>query len=275
MEYRLTPGRFQIGNFSLYYERAGGGPTLVFLHGLGGNHLSWWQQVPFFMRWFDCITVDQRSFGLSPDPEGFFNSAHSSDLGALMDELQIEKAVLIGQSMGGWTIVGYALEHPERVAALVMADTPGGILSPASAQMMPRAQASSPLPVTAVAPIGSLPTYARDYFDRRPEMAYLYDSLRILGARPPEDAIIRIGAIRHDPARVRERLTMPVLCIEGEDDILIPPAMIREVVQMLPNARLALVPRCGHSVYFENPEVFNQLVLDFVREIGFAPALIR
>jgi len=111
-EARLIPGRIPIGKFQLYYERAGSGPTVVFLHGLGGNHLSWWQQVPYFMRWFDCITVDQRSFGMSPDPDGSFCDAHPSDLGALLDHLKIDKAVLVGQSMGGWTIVGYALEHP-------------------------------------------------------------------------------------------------------------------------------------------------------------------
>ena len=130
MEYRITPGRLEIGKFSLYYERVGAGAPIVFLHGLGGNHLSWWQQVPYFMRSFECITVDQRGFGLSSDPDDLFNRAHASDLGALLDHLKIDKAVLVGQSMGGWTIVGYALEHPERVAAMVMADTPGGIFTP-------------------------------------------------------------------------------------------------------------------------------------------------
>ena len=49
MEYRITPGRLEIGKFSLYYERVGAGAPIIFLHGLGGNHLSWWQQVPYFM----------------------------------------------------------------------------------------------------------------------------------------------------------------------------------------------------------------------------------
>ena len=53
----------------MYYEVHGEGPWLAFAHGAGGNHLSWWQQVPYFMRWFECVTVDQRGFGLSPDPE--------------------------------------------------------------------------------------------------------------------------------------------------------------------------------------------------------------
>ncbi len=95
--------------------------------------------------------------------------------------------------MGGWTIVGYALEHPERVAAMVMADTPGGIFTPEMDAMMERIRAGGRGPLEAVA-IGSLPTYAKDYFARHREMAYLYDSLLILGARPPADAMNASGA---------------------------------------------------------------------------------
>src|SRR5215469_15468456 len=170
MEYRITPGRVEIGKFTLYYERVGAGAPIVFLHGLGGNHLSWWQQVPYFMRSFECITVDQRGFNLSPDPDGVFNQAHSSDLAALLDHLKIGKAVLVGQSMGGWTIVGYALEHPERVAALVMADTPGGIFTPEMDALMEKIRSGGRGPLQA-ASIGSLLTYAKDYFARNRELA--------------------------------------------------------------------------------------------------------
>ena len=82
---------------------------------------------------------------------------------------------------------------------------------------------------------------------------------------------MRIGALRYDPGRVRERLTMPILCVEGEEDALIPPAAIRELARALPDGRLAMVPGCGHSVYFEHPAVFNHIVLDFLRGIGYAP----
>lgn len=266
MEYRITPGALQIGKFSLYYERVGAGPPLVFLHGLGGNHLSWWQQVPYFMHSFECITVDQRGFNLSPDPDGLFNSAHSSDLAALLDHLKIQKAVLVGQSMGGWTIVGYALEHPERVAAMVMADTPGGIFTPDMKFERPR----EPLPVDATPAIGSLPTYAADYFARHPELAFLYDELRVHGARPPADAGARIVGKRYDLTAVKQRLTMPILCLVGEQDTLIRPDIVRALAAALPNSRLRTVPGCGHSIYFENAPVFNQLVRDFLLEVGYA-----
>jgi 3-oxoadipate enol-lactonase len=272
MAYRITPGRLSIGDFSLYFERAGSGPALVFLHGLGGNHLSWWQQVPYFARWFRCLTLDQRSFGLSPDPDGTFNESHAGDLAALLDHLGVEKAVLIGQSMGGWTIVGYALEHPERVAALVMADTHGGIMTPAMEAAMARVAGGARPVLDAEPPVGTMPTYARDFFARRPHYAHLYDSLRILGARPPRDALARIASRRYPLDKVRARLTMPVLCIVGEQDALIAPAAIRELAHTLPNARFVSVADCGHSVYFENPAVFNQILLDFLREVGYAPA---
>jgi 3-oxoadipate enol-lactonase len=265
MEYRITPGRLDIGKFSLYYERVGAGAPLVFLHGLGGNHLSWWQQVPYFMRSFECITVDQRGFGLSPDPDDQFNRAHSSDLGHLLDYLKVEKCVLIGQSMGGWTIVGYALEHPERVAAMVMCDTPGGIFTPD----MKFAPQQAPLAVDATPPIGSLPTYAADYFAKRPEMAFLYEEVRIHGARPPADAAMRLFGTRYDPAVVKKRLTMPILCMVGEEDTLIPPDIVRALASALPNSRLRTVPGSGHSIYFENAPVFNQLLRDFLVEVGY------
>jgi len=268
MEYFTKPGRLAIGNFQLYHESTGDGPAIAFLHGMGGNHLSWWQQVPYFMRWYQCITLDQRGFANSPDPDDLFNRAHASDLARLLDHLNLDRVLLVGQSMGGWTIVGYALEHRDRVAGMVLADTPGGIFTPAMLEQMRRI-ARAPMPVDASPALGSLPTYAKDYFARRTEFAFLYDEIRILGARPPADAGARLGATRYDLDAVRSRLKMPVLCIVGEDDVLIPPERVREVASFLADGRLRTVPGCGHSVYFENAAVFNQLVHDFAREIGY------
>ena len=85
----------------LYYEVDGEGPAIVFAHGAGGNHLSWWQQVPEFRDSYRCVALDQRGFGRSlvepggedPSPEAF-----RLDLVALLDELAIEKSALVAQS---------------------------------------------------------------------------------------------------------------------------------------------------------------------------------
>ena len=82
--------------FRLYYEDTGGnGPTLLFLHGAGGNHLSWWQQVPVFAEEYRCVTTDQRGFGQSPDVSGEPGpSALATDAVALLDHLEISQAAL-------------------------------------------------------------------------------------------------------------------------------------------------------------------------------------
>ena len=91
----------------LYYELHGSGPPLVFAHGLGGNHLTWWQQVPHFQDRYTCVVFAQRGFGRSkvhagePDPEAF-----ADDLAALIDHLGFEDVRLVAQSMGGWSLPG-------------------------------------------------------------------------------------------------------------------------------------------------------------------------
>src|SRR5688572_13565664 len=120
-----------INDIDLYYETHGSGPALVFAHGGGGSHLSWWQQVPVFAQHYTVITFDHRSFGQSRDlPDGPGPTAFVQDLTALLDHLQIAKAAVAGQSMGGWTVCGFAAAHPERTSALILCDTTGGIETP-------------------------------------------------------------------------------------------------------------------------------------------------
>ncbi len=100
----------RINGIDLYYESHGEGPALVFGHGRGGNHLSWWQQIPEFSRPYRCITFDHRGFGDSVDvANGPGQEAFVEDLKGLLDHLGIERARLIAQSMGGRTCLGFAL----------------------------------------------------------------------------------------------------------------------------------------------------------------------
>src|SRR5215510_527035 len=117
------------GGFRLYHEDTGGySPAVLFLHGAGGNHLSWWQQVPVFAEDYRCITMDQRGFGQSPDVSGGSGpSALPSDALALLDHLGIARAAIVAQSMGGWAAAGAVVQRPERFWAVVMANTVGNL----------------------------------------------------------------------------------------------------------------------------------------------------
>ncbi len=98
----------------LYYEVEGAGPMLVFAHGLGGNHLSWWQQVPHFRDRYTCVTFAHRGFAPSSAPPGGPDPAdYAGDLAALVDHLGASDIRIVAQSMGGWTALEYALAHPD------------------------------------------------------------------------------------------------------------------------------------------------------------------
>ncbi len=121
-------GRLERPDCSIHYEVTGEGPTLVFAHGLGGNHMSWWQQVGHFSPRFRCVTFAHRGFwpsspiALGPNPDDY-----AGDLAALVDHLGIESFVLIAQSMGGWTAVEYAQMRTGKLRGIVMAATGGSI----------------------------------------------------------------------------------------------------------------------------------------------------
>jgi 3-oxoadipate enol-lactonase len=120
-----------VNGIELYYESHGQGPAIVFAHGAGGNHLSWWQQVPFFSWTHRCITFDHRGWGASVEtPGGPGASAFVEDLKQLLDDLGVAKTFLVAQSMGGRTCLGFALAYPERTLGLVLGDTTGGVGDP-------------------------------------------------------------------------------------------------------------------------------------------------
>jgi 3-oxoadipate enol-lactonase len=229
-----------------------------------GNHLSWWQQVPHFTTLgYQCITLDQRGFGLSSDPDDLFCKAHPTDLARLLDHLKIDRVVLLGQSMGGWTVVGCALERPDRIAGLVLCGSPGGLVSAAMEERI-RPAKEAPTPHDS-----NTQLFAQDGLPQRRDTAFLYDQISMLGAQPPTDRGTRLRAMNYNLDFARFRLTMPVLCIVGEKDDVFPPDVISELATILPDARLITVPDAGHSIYFETATVFNEIVQKFLIDIGY------
>ena len=112
----------------IYWESLGAGPPLVLCHGMGGNHAVWFQQVAFFARDRRVVVWDHRGFGRSTDRAGRSGPEVAvADLRALFDHLALKRVDLVGQSMGGWTALGLALESPARIRSLVLADSLGGI----------------------------------------------------------------------------------------------------------------------------------------------------
>ena len=250
-------------SFRLYYEDTGGNaPAVLFLHGAGGNHLSWWQQVPVFAEEYRCVTVDQRGFGQSPDVAGGPGpAALATDALALLDHLGIARAAIVAQSMGGWAAVGAAVRAPERLWAIVMANTVGNLIDPEIAAVRQQLAAASP-PRPAVLWHGALGATFRK---TQPVRTFLYAQIAGLNAARPADFSDQLGRLT-TPVERYAATRVPTLFLTSDEDGLTWPELSIKVHERVPGSRLERVDAAGHSTYFERPEVFNREVGAFLKE---------
>lgn len=251
----------------LYYETRGTGPALVFLHGLGGNHLSWWRQVPVFAARHKVVTFAARGFAPStaatmpPDPADF-----AGDLEALLDALGIERCALVAQSMGGWAAVELALARPARVSALVLAATSGTFdmraLDPAAFDAWAaRAEAER----AAFRREDIHPAAGRRLAGSDPALHHLYMSIDALAATGGlEKEVLRARLKRRRAPEDAAKLACPVLLAMGEEDVVFPSFLAPALATHMRAARHVEFPRAGHSAYFERAGEFNEAVAAFL-----------
>ena len=256
-------GRLRSGDAEIYYEVVGEGPPIVFAHGLGGNHLSWWQQIAHFSRTHTCVTFAHRGFPPSAPVAGArAPDAYADDLGALLDHLRLDVVTLVAQSMGGWTCLEYALREPKRVRALVMAATCGTLdfqdLDSAEVREWIR---RAPEAVAALQKQGIHPAAGERMVREQPALAQLYWQISEMAPAAFREAVRkRILELRSRPPSLLAGLPMPVLFITGDEDCVFPPAAGAALAKIAPNGRAGRVPAAGHSVYFERATRFNQLL---------------
>jgi 3-oxoadipate enol-lactonase len=248
----------------LWYQARGKGPALVFAHGAGGNHLSWWQQVPFFSRRYRCITFDHRAFGRSHESDGGpGRRAFADDLRGLLDHLGIERAAIVAQSMGGRTAVGFSLRNHGRVSALVLAGTTGGAVN----DELRAAQEAHRRSPAGRRSLGQRAVSAR-LRRERPDLDYLYRLIARLNPPRPDDFLATIPGYRGSSAQALAALGVPILFLVGEDDSITPPHIVRMAHEQVPGSRFDVIEGTGHSAYFERADAFNQRVAAFLEEAG-------
>ena len=256
-------GRLRRGDAEIYYEVDGEGPPIVFAHGLGGNQLSWWQQLAHFAGTHTCIAFAHRGFPPSSAvPGNRAPDAYADDLAALIDELRVENVALVGQSMGGWTCLEYALREPKKVRALVMASTSGTIdynqLGDSSIAEWSR---RAPGALAELQKLGVHPAAGGRMAREQPALAQLYWQIAEMApAAFREQVRERILQLRNRPPTLLAQLPMPVLFITGDEDWVFPPAAGPAFAALAPKGRAVRVPGAGHSVYFERAAQFNQLL---------------
>ena len=245
----------------IYYEQHGAGPDLVFLHGAGGNHLSWWQQLPVLSREFRCTVYDARGWGLSRGDMAVGRFVLGTDLVALMDHLGVARAHIVAQSMGGRAVAGMTRLAPERVRSLVLCGTTAGATNDRVRELQDELRderGDGGLREHALAP---------GFEAAHPDLAVLYRQINALNPPRPRGFLGRPPATyrgsMHGPIAA---LGVPVLFVVGEHDLITSPEMIREAQALIPGSRCHEMKGAGHSAYFEHAAEWNAIVLDFLRE---------
>jgi pimeloyl-ACP methyl ester carboxylesterase len=255
----------KINDEHLYYEVHGQGEPLVLAHGLGGNHSSWYKQVDVLSKAYQVITFDHRGFGNSTDSQNEGRSGFVGDLLALLDHLEIKKAALVGQSMGGGTVISFAHQHPERVAGLVIADSLHGLVeSDEIANIMDKVREDTAQLTQLERVLG------RQFQDKNTESALLYQQLNSFNKTDRSNLVGTYAEEKVSPEQLAN-LGIPTMFLAGQDDILFPVEAIRLMQEQVEGSFIVEFDQCGHSAFYEKPIEFNDSILSFLQMAGLEP----
>jgi pimeloyl-ACP methyl ester carboxylesterase len=253
----------EAGDVRVYYEVHGGGPAVTLVHGSGGHHAAWWQQVAALRDEYSVITLDLRGFGCTRWTQEHDARAFPDDIIAVLDAVAqtrgMERSVIVGQSIGAAAALRAALRRPEAVAGVVLAHSLGGMRHEELTALVraDRAQAEQ-LPV-----LDRLLTPA--FRERRPDLAFLFRQMGTFNTATMAD----LRNLNSDGPTVEEvgAAPFPVMLLAGENDAVLSPATVRRAGELLPRARVEVVPGAPHSMYWETPDAFNDAVRKFLAEV--------
>lgn len=254
---------------SLYYEIAGEGEPLLLVMGLGADHLTWGPQVREWSKRFRVISFDNRDAGQSTYADGPYEIRDmAADTLALADALELDTFHLVGVSMGGAIGQEVALSAPERLRTLTLCVTwcwhgPWG--EEAARVWGPRVLRSSR--EEHVDDL-MLRTFSKEFF-QNPRAVTFIRNMTLSNAHPqaPAAFVRQLEACgRHDTRDRLPGLRVPVHVIAAEHDMMVPPWDSDELAELIPGARLSVIPRAPHLANLERADEFNALVTEFVDE---------
>jgi pimeloyl-ACP methyl ester carboxylesterase len=257
----------------------GSGSPVVFIHGLSGSWQNWLEQVPVFARDHRVIAFDLPGFGASEMPrEKITISGYGRFVAALLDELGVSAAAVVGNSMGGFIGIELAIRFPERVERLVLVSAAG-----LSIEYLRNERALAVLGALGnrLAAYSGWLASRSDALARRPVarraifgiVAHRPDRLpgplvaeQVRGSGKP-GFLPALDALTDYPIRDRlGEIACPTLIVWGAEDKLVPARDADEFARLIPNSRKVVWPQTGHVAMLERPEAFNALVQAFLAE---------
>jgi 3-oxoadipate enol-lactonase len=263
----------KLSQAEVHHRVEGTGLPLLFLHGAGGNMLSWFQQIPYFSREFMCAALDQPGFGASRWRSGPTEFADVLD--DYVKYLGWGCCAIVAHSLGGWAALRFALRRPHQTVALVLSSSWAGIQVPEALRELearePQLQAARAAWVRQE-PSSFMPGCGARLAREQPSLHWLAAAVASLNRGAGQAVWERDAAGKFDaqlcPETAPEALTgwrIPTLCIAGEEDIVVPPKALEAVARAIDGADFVSIPRAGHSVFLERAEEFNEVVQRFLR----------
>lgn len=255
-------------DITLYYEIHGSGFPVLFISGLGAGTWAWEPQAPYFSRSYQMISFDNRGAGRTSTPPGPYSIEQMAlDSIRLMHSLDIDKAFVIGLSMGGMIAQELALILPHRISGLVLAAThPGGemrILG--SPEVYHRLMDNNGLSQEEIVEKNIPILFSPKTVTHRPEIIQAYRERQKSIPEQPEQAFAaQQEAIQaFDCSRRLSKIKAPTLVLAGEDDQLIPAENARRMAEHIPDSQIEIMSHAGHLIHMEQTEKFNKIIDEF------------
>ncbi|MGY4983844.1 alpha/beta fold hydrolase [Streptomyces sp. 900105755] len=237
----------------IYYERHGSGPAILLVHGSGGHHAAWWQQVAALRGEFTVLTVDLRGFGRSDSSMAEFDGQDfPGDVVAVLDQEDVTDAMLVGQSIGSVAALRAGLLRPERVSSVVLGHSLGGISHPELRELAAADRAEAvKLPV-----IDRLLTTS--FQQERADLTFLFQQMGTFNVARMQD----LRNLDTDGPTLEEiqASAVRVAFLAGEKDAVLSVKTVTRAHELLPGSHLEIVEGAPHSMYWETPRPYNAAV---------------
>jgi pimeloyl-ACP methyl ester carboxylesterase len=267
----------------LYYHEVGTGSPVVFVHEFAGDVRSWEPQLRHLGRRYRCITYNARGFPPSdvPDDVAKYSQARArDDIRAVLDALEIDKAHIVGLSMGGFATVHFGFTYPERALSLVIAGCGYGAHPSMRAQFTAEAEASAArfeefgmtkaaeayaLGPTRVQHQNKDPRGWREFADQLAEHSTLGATMTLRGVQSRRPSL-------YDLTEEMKKITAPTLIMTGDEDwVCLEPGILMK--RNIATAALVVLPNAGHAINLEEPDAFNAHLDAFLHavEVGKWP----
>ncbi len=268
----VRPGALQhlmVRRIALAVDVQGDGPAIVFIHGFPLDRTMWCHLIAPLTGW-RRIAPDLRGMGLSDAPSGSYTmQEYADDLAALLDVLAVDEAVVCGLSMGGYVAFELVRRHPQKVQALILANTQA---EPDSSEG--KAKRDELIHLVQQGGSGAI----ADRFIPKllapsslSAMPQVVEHLRtMIGGSPPEGLVGALEAMRDRPdsTPLLSEITVPTLVVAGREDKLISIDHSRSLADLIPDAQFTVIPEAGHLTPMEQPIATSRVIGEFLESIS-------